>query len=148
MYKYIPLVIFPVLIIYAILKEREESGCTQISVERQCIDENSVYIRDTIPSDTDTCEVLTRRLIDTASYHEKAGVWKRCLLISSVILLIIYIVYNINGKIDNVWHYATLLILITAVIYFYNNYLNYHHFRKLKINAEEIVKQLNSRCMK
>ena len=39
--------VFATIIIYAVMKEREELGCYRLSIGRQCIDEDSVYVKNT-----------------------------------------------------------------------------------------------------
>ena len=134
------------IIYYAIQKEREELGCYRISIGRQCIDEESVYVKNTKMNLNDNFDDLINRLISILSYHEKAGVWKRCLIISCIIVLFIYIIYNINKKLDTIFHYIVLLLLIFTLIYFYHNYINYHHFRRLKNNGNEIMNEIKKKC--
>ena len=81
------------------------------------------------------------------SYHEKGGVWKRCLIIATIITFYIYVVYNINKKINNnVNQYVVILLVIFALIYFYHNYINYHHFRRLKQNGVENLELIKQKC--
>lgn len=138
--------IFLSIILYAIIKEREESGCYRVSIGRQCIDEESVYLKNTSPEPTDTCKTLHEKMVSIMSYQEKAGVWKRCIIIATIITFFIYIVYNINNKLNTINHYAVLLLIIFTLIYFYHNYLNYHHFRKLKKNGIQILQMLKQTC--
>ena len=139
--------IFAIIIFYAIMKEREESGCYRLSIERQCIDENSVYVKNTNALKEDDCNVLYKKIESILSYHEKGGVWKRCIIIASIITFFIYIIYNTNKTINNnINQYAVFLLVIFAIIYFYHNYINYHHFRKLKQNGIEILQLIKTKC--
>lgn len=95
----------------------------------------------------DSCNDLLDRMKSIISYHEKGGVWKRCLIMSSISVMFIYILYNINLKLDNIYYYLILLLLQFIIIYFYHNYINYHHFRRLKNNGLEIIDELKKRCM-
>jgi hypothetical protein len=70
------------------MKEREELGCYRFSIGRQCIDEDSVYVKNTKAESTDTCEDLHTRMISILSYQDKGGVWKRCLIISTILITI------------------------------------------------------------
>jgi len=149
------IIIFISILIYAILKEREELGCYRFSIARQCNDNNSVYVINTKMENGDTKEILIKRLISIVSYHEKAGVWRRCYILSLSLLFIIYIVDkicskrdNVNDKIcskrDNIYYWVVLLLLFFAIHYFFFNYINYHHFRNLKENGIEIINKLMS----
>ena len=132
------------IFIYAILKEREELGCYRFSIARQCNDNNSVYVMNTKMENGDTKEILIKRLISIVSYHEKAGVWRRCYILSLSLLFIIVIVDKICCKRDDIYYWVVLLLLFFAVHYFFFNYINYHHFRNLKENGIEIINKLMS----
>ena len=132
------------ILLYAILKEREELGCYRFSIAKQCDDNNSVYLLNTKMKNGDTKEILKKRLISIVSYHEKAGVWRRCYILSLSLLLIILIVNKISYKKDNIYYWLVLLILFFAIHYFFFNYINYHHFRNLKENGIEIINKLIS----
>jgi hypothetical protein len=132
------------ILIYAILKEREELGCYRFSISRQCNDNNSVYVINTKMENGDTKEILIKRLISIVSYHEKAGVWRRCYILSLSLLFIIVIVDKICCNRNNIYYWVVLLILFFAVHYFFFNYINYHHFRNLKENGIEIINKLMS----
>jgi hypothetical protein len=138
--------IFLMIIFYAVMKEREELGCYRLSIGRQCIDEESVYVKNTKAEPGDTCKDLYERLESILSYQEKAGVWKRCVIISTIITFFVYIVYNINNNLNNINQYVVLFLVIFTLIYFYHNYINYHHFRKLKQNGVEILKLIKIKC--
>ena len=145
-YSYVIGFIFAIIIFYAIMKEREELGCYRLSIGRQCIDEDSVYVKNTKGSKEDTCNNLYEKIESILSYHEKGGVWKRCLIMSSIITIYIYIVYSVNNNINNINQCAIFLLVIFALIYFYHNYINYHHFRKLKQNGVEILQLIKQKC--
>ena len=138
--------IFALIMFYAIMKERSECGCYRLSIERQCIDEESVYVKNTKAETQDTCEDLYKKIESILSYHEKAGIWKRCIIIATIITFFIHIVYNINNNLNNINQYAVMLLVIFALIYFYHNYINYHHFRKLKQNGVEILQIIKQKC--
>ena len=139
--------VFVVIIFYAVMKEREELGCYRVSIGRQCIDEESVYVKNTKAEQGDTYEDLCERMESILSYHEKAGVWRRCMIMAIIITFFVYIVCSINSKFNfNQW--IVLILVIFALIYFYHNYINYHHFRKLKQNGVEILKLMKQKCVK
>jgi len=134
-------IIFIVIFIYALLKEREELGCYRVSIEKQCDDNKSVYVINTKATETDNKEELYNKLESILSYHEKAGVWRRCYILSTILLFILYIIKNTCNK-DVIYYWINLLLLYFTVLYFFFNYINYHHFRNLKNNGLEIIKKL------
>ncbi len=133
------IIIIICIFLYAILKEREELGCYRISISKQCDENNSVYLLNTKMENGDTKEILKKRLISIVSYHEKGGVWRRCYILSLVLLFIILIVDKISHKRNNIYYWIVLLLLFFTIHYFFFNYINYHHFRNLKENAIEII---------
>jgi hypothetical protein len=137
--------IFIIIFVYAVLKEREELGCYRLSIGRQCIDEESVYVKNTKAEQGDTCKDLYERMGSILSYHEKAGVWRRCIIMAIIITFFVYIVYNIN-KNFNINQYIVLLLVSFSLIYFYHNFINYHHFRRLKQNGIEILQLMKQKC--
>ena len=137
--------IFTIILGYAVLKEREELGCYRVSIGRQCIDEDSVYVKNTKAEQGDTCKELYERMESILSYQEKAGVWKRCIIMAAIMTFFVYVVYNINHKF-NINQYIILLLVSFSLIYFYHNYINYHHFRKLKQNGIEILQLMKQKC--
>jgi hypothetical protein len=140
--------LFSVIIFYALMKEREELGCYRLSIGRQCLDEESVYLKNTKAEPGDKCKDLYERMVSILSYQEKGGAWKRCIIIATIITFFVYIVYSINNKLNNISHYAVLLLVIFTLQYFYQNYINYHHFRKLKQNGVEILQLIKQKCKK
>ena len=138
--------IFTIILVYAVLKEREELGCYRISIGRQCIDEESVYVKNTKAEQGDSCKDLHERMGSILSYHEKAGVWKRCIIIATIITFFVYIVYNINKNFNNINQYIVLLLVTFSLIYFYHNYINFHHFKRLKQNGIEILQLMKQKC--
>jgi hypothetical protein len=125
--------------LYSILKIREENGCegTPFQVKRQCIDEDSVYLKGITPLPSDTRQQLLSKLESTLSYHEKAGIWKTCLILANVMVFFLYVYADLQPK-----DIIGLHIIATVVLYFYWNYMNYHHFRRLKQNGMNIAASL------
>ena len=56
------------------MKEREELACYTLSIKRQCIDEESIYLKNTKAESRDTCKDLYQKIESILSYHEKARV--------------------------------------------------------------------------
>jgi hypothetical protein len=138
-----------IIIIYAVLKEREELSCDKFSISQQCDDDNNVFLKGTKITNNDDSEKLFEKLKSILSYHEKSGVWKRCLIIAVIIIFIIRIIDEENNclkekTIGGKYYYIFLLLLIFTLQYFYQNYLNYHHFRRLKNNGIEIINKLKT----
>lgn len=134
---------------YALFKEREESACLRWSIGRQCDDDESVYVRGTAPQNKDTAKVLAKRIESSLSYHEKAGVWKRCYLIGTVLVLIVWLALTLGctkQKHVNAWLLISLHLVFVAVLYFYMNYINYHHLRRLKENGVTALHMLMASC--
>lgn len=145
---YIVIIIVFIFLFYVLYKERCELGCKHLSILNKCDFDESVYIKNTKMEKNDNCQDLLYRLESIASYHEKGGVWKRCVIVATLCVSMIFGVYKINSQFDSIYHYLILLLLISTVIYLYHNFINYHHFRILKNNTLEIINQINKKCYK
>lgn len=130
--------------LYAFFKQRQEYGCegTFFTTERQCIDEKSVYFADTAPDANDTMETLTRKMTNILSYHEKSGMWKICLVMAGILSLFIYIFYPHRRDGDFVSLHLTFFVCLT----FFFDFINFHHFRRLKAVGESILVRMNKKC--
>lgn len=78
------------------MKEREELGCYRVSVAQQCDDHESVYIKGTHMEEGDTTQELYERMVSILSYHEKAGVWKRCVILSTILVLFAFLLISLT----------------------------------------------------
>lgn len=131
---------------YALLKEREELGCKGLSVgERVCRDESSVYVRGTAPMPGyDTPSTARAKLVSVLSYHEKGGVWKRCFLLATVLAYVGYVATRATARAGTGWTLALQHLLFFTVLYFYWNFINYHHFRVLKRHGVQLLDIITS----
>lgn len=136
------LIIFTINV-YALLKQRSENGCFRFSIERQCDDDKSVYVLDTIPNQNDNISELNEKLVHTLSHHEKAGIWKICLIITNVFIFFVYLLLDIESPIKNL---IPLHLSFFVILYFYFNYINYHFLRRIKNNGIKLINELNKKC--
>ncbi len=132
--------------IYSLFKIRVEFGCrgTILTTKRQCIDENSVYLENTSPHQQDTFDSLKRKMINVLSYHEKTGIWRICLLMANVLTLFVYIVLDV--KQPALKALVPLHLSFVALQYFYFNFINFHHLRRLKDAGMKILEKMSSHC--
>ena len=135
-----------VITFYAIMKEREELGCFRVSIATQCDDHNSVYVKGTKMEKNDTNDTLYKRMMSIMSYHEKGGVWKRCIILATILTLFAFLILSLTKTEEGrVGSWIMLYLMFFIVMYFYFNYLNYHHHRNLKNNGQEILDEFVSR---
>ena len=114
-----------IVFIYAIFKEREEFGCSVLYGKKQCDELKSIYFKRTYPMESDTKEILMRKIKSILSIHLKISVWRKCFLISTLIL---FFTKGLNPEIKP----QTLIglhIIIMSIIYFYHNIMNFHVYR-------------------
>ena len=134
---------------YAIAKERQELGCKRgiTSINKQCNEDNSVYLIGTNPVASDTPEKLINKLDSVLSYHEKGAVWRRCWIIMMVItMLVILGTWHDNPSVLHLHNVIYIQLSVFFVIYFFFNYINYHHLRRLKDNGRKILKAVSKKC--
>ena len=130
---------------FALLKEREELACSGWRPgRRQCADEDSVYVRGTAPAADDTPRVAKAKLVSILSYHEKGGVWKRCFLLAALLAYLAHAIGRATACCagSGGWTVAMQHLVFFATLYFYFNYLNYHHFRVLKRHGKALLRDL------
>ena len=129
---------------YALMKERQELGCTGWSASRrQCVDEESVYVRGTAPAPGgDDRSAAKAKLASILSYHEKGGVWKRCFLLAALLAYLAYATSRATACAGPGWTLAMQHLLFFTVLYFFFNFLNYHHFRVLKQHGVTLLRSL------
>lgn len=138
-------IIFIGMIGYALMKEREELGCPHWMIGTKCNDMNSVYLKDTQRQETDTPQDMCNRLKSILSYHEKAGAWKRCVILTSLMTTWVWILHRVSPRFNTPYHYAMFFLLTLATVYFYHNFLNYHHFRRLKQNGVDMIEHIEKK---
>jgi hypothetical protein len=132
---------------YAIMKEREELGCYRVSIARQCDDEDSVYVKGTHMEEGDNMQDLYARMMSILSYHEKAGVWKRCVILATILVVLAFLLLNLARTEEGlVGAWIMIYLMFCTVMYFFFNYMNYHHFRNLKRNGQDIMDRIMITC--
>ena len=112
-----------IVFIYALLKERNEFGCsTYFSIKKHCDDKNSIYLKNTYPTYNDNNEILIKKLRKILSIHTKYAVWRKCFIMATVIMIF---TKGLNPNIKS----HTLIglhIVCMSIIYFYHNFINFH----------------------
>lgn len=133
---------------FALYNEIVENGCdlSDKSVPGCHITKN-VYLKGTYPSPNDSCDTMYKKIISILSFHEKNGLWKKCLIIGSLLIIALTIfMLGYDMKLFNYYQYLLLLIIFTCIIYFYHNYLIHHYFQRLKDNGQEIIELIKQKC--
>ena len=130
----------PLVIFYAISKEREEFGCKKISIEKQCNELESVYLKGTKFETADTKKILYTKLKKLISLNDNVTFWKKSYIMSTIICIVIQ---NFISDIkDHVL--ITLHITIFAILYFYLNFMFFHIDLQAKKIGFELVDKLSS----
>lgn len=117
--------IIMLIFIYSIFKEREEYGCSEFSIKKQCDELKSIYFTNTYPLTTDNKKTLIKKLKSLLSIHQKYAVWRKCFIIATVIIFMTKCI-NIEIKYEFL---ISLHLIILGILYFYHNYLNFHIYR-------------------
>jgi hypothetical protein len=120
--------------IYSVLKEREEFGCTKLSVKRQCNKLNSIYLRGTLPDVNDTRGQIEFKLLKLLSVHEISVVWRKSFILSTAICIFIKLFSDVKPN-----NLVALHIVIIAILYFYLHFMNFHIYK--------LIKQVGSRLI-
>lgn len=135
-----------VLTIYAVLKERMENGCKRVSIDRQCIDDHSVFLVDAVPSAGDAPADSVRKLVACLSFHEKAAVWRKCVLLSNAYaFVVVMFLWDVLGRVP-VERLVLMHVVFLAIMYFFFNYMNFHYHRRLKEHGVRHLGRILEAC--
>ncbi len=126
------------ILIYSILKEREEYGCSGFSIKKQCDELKSIYFNNTYPLPTDNKKTLIIKLKKLLSFHSNCAVWRKCFIIATVIIFIIRCI-NTEIKYESL---ISLHLTIIGILYFYHNYLDFHIYRVADDIGSKILEML------
>jgi hypothetical protein len=132
------LVIILGIFVYCILKEREEFGCSGITVKKQCNELKSIFFKSTTPLNTDTKKQLINKLKEILRLHEKNAVWRRCFILATIIIFVFKIT-NSEIKFESI---ITLHLIIIGIIYFYHNFMNFHVYRIANTIGNQIIDKI------
>lgn len=135
------------MIVFGFTKEIQENGCKfQVDINEQCSLQKNVYLKDTFPNDDDSIDDLFIKLKNTLNYWDKAGVWKKCMIISIGLIIMLNIIF-LATKLNTLDKYHNLLVFIIfmCIIYFYHSFLNHHYFQNLKNNGEKIIELIKQK---
>lgn len=130
--------------LWAFLKQRGEYGCSGslFTTRKQCIDENSVYFVDSGFTTADSPKDLSKKVSSLLGYHEKSGIWKVCIVMAGVLTLFVWAIFP-NGTNSQ---FISLHLTFFSLLYFYFNFINYHHFRRLKAAGDKILDAMVAKC--
>ena len=132
------------IFIYSLLKERQEFGCSGwFKVKKHCNDMNSIYFKGTEPLNTDSKEILSKKLKSILRIHNKHAIWRKCFIISTVI---IFFVKGLNQDIKPESLIGVHLITL-SIIYFYHNFMNFHVNRIADKVGSQIIDMINAKQM-
>lgn len=87
MWIYITLILF---FAYALYKEREALGCSNIPPDFSCNNENGKAVKGTQPSLTDTNHELLSKIKFAANYESRYVQWRRFYIISIITSIVIW----------------------------------------------------------
>lgn len=130
------------IFIYSLLKERQEFGCSGwFKIKKHCNDMNSIYFKGTEPSNTDSKEILSKKLKSILRIHNKHAIWRKCFIISTVI---IFFVKGLNQDIKPQSLIGVHLITL-SIIYFYHNFMNFHVNRIADKVGSQIIDMITAK---
>lgn len=132
------LVIILTIFVYCILKEREEFGCSGLTVKKQCNELKSIFFKDTMPLNTDTKKQLINKLKEILRLHERNAVWRRCFILATIIIFL-FKVTNTDIKFESL---IMLHLIIVVIIYFYHNFMNFHVYRIADTIGNQIINKI------
>lgn len=143
--KRIKILLLTVIILLIFYKERDEYGCTGVL---QCFasetDENNKYVKASKYNNKDTIKDIERKLLYITNIHQKIVVWRKSILISVILIFIVSLIDH--RKHLDIDQYIIMLIVFSSIMYFFQNFINYHLYSSLRLNSEELIKQIDIKC--
>lgn len=134
-----PVIIF-ILTLYVIIKQREDAGCSLTpKLEQHCFDENSKILKDCIPQTTDTRQNTLDKIICVFQSYKKVAIWRQCFIFGMFVSAILKYTAIPNMNWPN---FTNILIISSMCAYGFQNYMNFHYYRKLDNIAVNLVAKL------
>jgi hypothetical protein len=135
------IVIFSILI-YCILKERDEMGCKQeFTISQHCNDMNNKFVHPTIYNEHDSQLVIRDKIRKTWDYNDDAAFWRKSYILSFGLTCLSYLICGVND-VNSEQNFGIMMITSTAILYFYHNFMNNHVYRQLKKNGNMLLERL------
>jgi len=123
--------------IYAIQKERESLNCQGFTIKKQCDELNSSYLKDALPKDTDTKTILENKLFKLISITDNTAYWRRCFILATIICIVTKLFCNLPMN-----SFVALHLVITGILYFYHNFMNFHVYKLAMNVGSDIIRRL------
>lgn len=138
---------FMLIFVFVGLKcEASDSGMFYDKTWKSYSDHESLALKGTKMVENDSNSDLYKKLETILSYHERTVLWRRSFIISVFLISFVYMVHKMNDKFDTPDQYFMLWFLFSGILYFYFNFVIYHHHRLLKENGTEIINKLRDTC--
>lgn len=134
-------ILIGILALYALYKEREALGCPTIPNGEDCNNQEGKAVKGTRASPYDTEIDLFLKLKRAGSYKDRFVFWRVALLSSIVCSFVIWFI--LYRRIPSEWELVVLIVVISSVTYFTDNFYKFHLVDHVKKNIEEIVDIMN-----
>jgi hypothetical protein len=131
-----------VIFVYALYKERQALGCRTIPNGVDCDNRNGKVVKGTTPSLNDSTEVLLAKLEKIAHAHEEFVAWRISFMLAVVATLLVF--YVCFQRLPSEVETMCSVLAIFSIIYFSFNFYNYHVWRYISQNTEDIADYLKT----
>ena len=135
--------IIAILLIYAILKEREALGCPSLPDIGDCNNEIGRAVYGTKPSSSDNNETLYSKIDRAAAYNNRFVFWRVAFIISFIGAFIVWFI--LFRRIPNQVELVVIMLVFSSIIYFTNNFYKFHLSDYIKRNISKSVEILKDR---
>lgn len=135
--------IIAVLLIYAIVKEREALGCPDFPDLGECNNQMGKAVYGTKPSYKDSNETLFSKIEKGAEYQNRFVFWRVAIITSFIGAFILWFV--LFQKIPSEKELLIIMLVFSSIIYFTNNFYKFHLSDHVKRNIVKSVDILKSR---
>lgn len=130
--------------IYALYKERQALGCSDILDGRDCDNANGKAIRGSDPSSNDPTNVIYDKISLAADFADRWVVWRLAFILS--VFCVLFIFFFIYQRLPKEHEALIGIFVISAAVYFTLNFYKFHLINYAKNNINKGIKILETRC--
>jgi len=136
-------ILFTVLFLFAVYKERQALGCPEIPNGTDCNNVDGKAVQGTKVSFNLTSEEILRRIDYAAHFQERWVKWRASLIISIIsTIIIIFIQYNRIATEQELALYSTVIAFAFTL---YNNFYRFHLTDHVSKNISDGIAILQTR---
>lgn len=135
-------IILVVLLIYAIIKEREALGCSS-NICQDCDNQNGKAVKGTKPDETDTTDEIYDKIYKAATFTDRFVTWRIGYIVGFfAAILVVFLLYQ---SFPTELELLVITLVVGILIYFTFSFYNFHLIKCIEKNIRESAAILQKR---